>query len=393
MSDTPMASTTRSAPQDKAFSFNILDRDPSSQARRCKLATPHGTIETPAFMPVGTIGTMKGVTPEQLSATQTQIMLCNTYHLQLRPTADVVSHFGGLHSFIGWDKPILTDSGGYQVFSLGRINKISDKGVAFQSHIDGARLWLDAESATEIQNKLGADIIMCFDQCPPLPCDRETIEVAVERTVRWADRCRNAHRREDQWLFGIVQGGLDIDMRRSCLDRLVEIGFDGYAVGGLSVGESHEEMVTILEALESSLPAEKPRYLMGVGMPRDLYASVRLGIDMFDCVLPTRNGRNAYAFTAKGPLKMRNNTHMLSEAPLEDGCDCYTCNNFTRGYIRHLFMAGEMLGPTLTSIHNLRFFQRLMSRMRDLIQTGELETILTEFPVCNAGATGTLDDD
>ncbi len=336
-------------------------------------------------MPVGTSGSVKGVTPDQLEATGGRIILANTYHLQLRPTADVVARLGGLHRFMGWKGPILTDSGGYQIFSLAQISRIDDDGVEFHSHIDGTRLRLDPERATEIQNTLGADIIMAFDQCPPLPCDDQTLSSAVERTVRWARRCKDAHRREDQLLFGIVQGGVDHDRRSDCARRIVDIGFDGYAVGGLSVGESHHQMIDVLDRLQPHLPAEKPRYLMGVGMPRDLYESVRTGMDMFDCVLPTRNGRNAYVFTPTGPLKMRNEAHRRSDQPLEEGCSCYTCCNFSRGYLRHLFISGEMLGPTLASIHNLHFYQRLMAQMRDLIPRGELETIPHEFPVVSAG--------
>ncbi len=366
--------------------FSVSHRDQHCQARRGRLVTPHGAVETPAFMPVGTCGSVKGVTPAQLGETGAQIMLANTYHLQLRPGADVVAELGGLHRFIGWDGPILTDSGGYQVFSLGQINSIDDDGVVFKSHIDGATLRLDPERATQIQNTLGADIIMAFDQCPPLPCDRETLVAAVERTVRWAARCKEAHRREDQLLFGIVQGGVDHEQRRGCAGRLIDIGFDGYAVGGLSVGESHDEMIDTLEQVVPILPAGQPRYLMGVGMPRDLYASVRAGIDMFDCVLPTRNGRNACVFTPGGLLKMRNEVHRLCDDPLQAGCPCYACGRFSRGYIRHLFMAGEMLGPTLASIHNLTFYQRLMSRMRELIPNGELATIPREFPIVTLGS-------
>ena len=363
------------------FAFEVTDRDPDSQARVGRVVTPHGTFDTPAFMSVGTAGSIKGVTPEQVAATGTQIILANTYHLQLRPTAEVVARLGGLHRFMGWNGPILTDSGGYQVFSLARINSIDDDGVEFRSHIDGARLRLDPNIAIDIQNQLGADIIMPLDECPPLPCEGAVATQAVERTVRWAKRSKEAHHREDQWLFGIVQGGLDHDLRRECAERLIETSFDGYAIGGLSVGESHGQMVDVLERLCPILPPDRPRYLMGVGMPRDLYAGVQLGVDMFDCVLPTRNGRNAYAFTATGAVRMRNEAHRLSDEPLEPGCDCSTCARYSRGYVRHLFMSGEMLGPILTSIHNLRFFQRLMGRMRDLIPRGQLATITAEFPV------------
>jgi len=361
------------------FSFSIQSTDNS--ARRGAFHTPHGTVDTPVFMPVGTAGTVKGVTPEQLAKTGAQMILANTYHLQLRPTADVVADLGGLHKFMGWDGPILTDSGGYQVFSLAGINKITDEGVEFRSHLDGATMFLDAKTATDVQNKLGADVIMAFDQCPPLPCTKDVLQKAVDRTIRWARECKDAHTRDDQALFGIVQGGLDREERERCAVAPTEIGFPGYAIGGLSVGETHEEMNHILPAITKCLPANKPRYLMGVGMPRDILAAVTAGVDMFDCVLPTRNGRNSYAFTAGGALKMRNEKHRLDHKPLEEDCDCQVCAKFSRGYIRHLFLAGEMLGPTLTSIHNLRFFQRFMGRIRDLISEGKLATITEEFPI------------
>ena len=361
------------------FPFEIKNTD--GQARRGLLTTPHGVVDTPAFMPVGTAGSVKGVTPTQLAGTGAQIILANTYHLQLRPSAEVVRDLGGLHTFMGWDGPILTDSGGYQVFSLGSINKITDDGVEFQSHIDGARMRLDARTATEIQNKLGADIIMAFDQCPPLPSDREQVSVAVERTIRWAAECKAAHARDDQALFGIVQGGLDLDLRRRCAEALVEIGFDGYAIGGLSVGESRDEMLALLGPVTADLPVDRPRSLMGVGTPADILAAVKAGVDLFDCVLPTRNGRNSHAFTATGVLRLRNESLRLDTAPLEEGCDCEACTRFSRGYIRHLFNAGEMLGPTLASIHNLRFYQRFMARVRDLIREGKLGIIPVEFPI------------
>ncbi len=356
------------------------------------MTTPHGSVETPVFMPVGTAGAIKGVAPDQVRATGTTMILANTYHLQLRPTAEVVRDLGGLHTFMGWDGPILTDSGGYQVFSLAGINKITDEGVEFQSHIDGTRMRLDPKSATEVQNHLGADVIMAFDQCPPLPCSDELMRTAVDRTIRWAQACKKHHQREDQALFAIIQGGLDLDERKRCAEALVEIGFPGYAVGGLSVGESHEEMVRVLGPTVQFLPRDKPRYLMGVGMPHDLLTAVQAGVDMFDCVLPTRNGRNAQAFTAHGPLRMRNEKHRLDTEPFEPDCDCYACQNFSRGYIRHMFNAAEMLGPTLTSIHNLRFFQRFMARIRELIKCGQLATITDEFPIA-AMATPTNDNE
>lgn len=367
------------------FEFDILARD--GLARRGRLQTPHGAVETPAFMPVGTSASVKGVTPAQLRATGAQMILANTYHLQLRPGSEVVRDLGGLHRIMNWNSPILTDSGGYQVFSLSQINRIDDDGVAFQSHIDGARMRLDPEIATRVQNDLGADVIMCFDECPPLPCERDVLVRAVDRTIAWAERCADHHARSDQALFGIVQGGLDVNERGRCAEALAALNFPGYAIGGLSVGESHEEMVRVLEPVAQMLPDAKPRYLMGVGMPRDILAAVRAGVDMFDCVLPTRNGRNAYAFTPTGPLKMRNEQHRLSDVPIEEGCDCETCAGFSRGYIRHLFLAGEMLGPTLTSIHNLRFFQRMMARIRELIPSGELARITDEFPVAGSPVT------
>ncbi len=353
----------------------------SNLARRGRFTTPHGVVDTPAFMPVGTAGTVKGVTPTQLGETGAQMILGNTYHLQLRPGAEAVADLGGLHRFMGWDGPILTDSGGYQVFSLAEISRVTDEGVEFRSHIDGAALRLDPRSATAIQNKLGADVIMAFDQCPPLPCDAETMRVAVDRTIRWAAVCKEVHARSDQALFGIVQGGLDAELRGECAAALIDIGFDGYAIGGLSVGESHEEMTGILPAITQRLPADRPRYLMGVGMPRDLLAAVCAGVDLFDCVLPTRNGRNSQAFTRGGMLRLRNECHRLDTRPLEDDCDCETCRNFSRGYLRHLFNAGEMLGPTLTSIHNLWFYQRFMARLRELIESGEPATIVDEYPI------------
>jgi queuine tRNA-ribosyltransferase len=363
------------------FSFQIESTDPLSSARTGTIGTPHGSFDTPAFMPVGTAGAIKGVTPDQLAATGTQIMLANTYHLRLRPGAEVVKQMGGLQKWSGWQRPMLTDSGGYQVFSLADLNEVTDEGVVFRSHIDGQIIRLDPDTAMDIQNKLGADIIMAFDQCPPIPAPREDVVQAVKRTVRWAHRCRVVHQGDSQWLFGIVQGGLHADLRRQCAEQIVEMGFDGHAIGGLSVGESHEEMIEILHGLTHHLPADRPRYLMGVGTPRDLLAAVLAGVDMFDCVLPTRNGRNSCAFTASGRLKMRNSCHTVSAEPLEPGCDCYACSHFTRAYIRHLFLAGEMLGPTLTSIHNLRFYQRFMQRLRELIRCGKTRTISSEFPV------------
>ncbi|MHC4518637.1 MAG: tRNA guanosine(34) transglycosylase Tgt, partial [Planctomycetota bacterium] len=292
--------------------FSIVTTDPNCAARRAVLTTAHGDVQTPAFMPVGTAGAVKGLTPEQIEGTGAGIILANTYHLMLRPGVDIVEQLGGLHRFMGWDRPILTDSGGYQVFSLNALTRIDDEGVEFASHVDGTRVHLNAEIATEIQSRLGADIIMCFDECPPFPADQDHLEAAVARTIAWARRCKDAHGKTEQLLFGIVQGGIDLALRSHCAEEIIGIGFDGYAIGGLSVGEGHEHMIPTVEHTAALLPADQPRYLMGVGMPMDIIASVRAGVDMFDCVLPTRNGRNAYAFTGEGPLRLRNNAHISS---------------------------------------------------------------------------------
>jgi queuine tRNA-ribosyltransferase len=322
-------------------------------------------------MPVGTAGCVKGITPQQLEATGAQIILANTYHLMLRPGVEVVEEIGGLHRLMAWDKPILTDSGGYQVFSLSELTRIDDEGVEFANHVDGARIRLNAEAAIDIQNRLGADIIMCFDECTPYPVEPDRLKTAVARTIRWAERSKAAHKRPDQLLFGIVQGGIDIELRRDCAAKIVEIGFDGYAIGGLSVGEGHDLMMQTVREVAPLLPADHPRYLMGVGMPADLLAAGAAGVDMFDCVLPTRNGRNAFAFTRQGPLRLRNSAHIRSTEPIEAECDCYTCRHFTRGAIRHFFNCGEMLGPILLSMHNLRFYQRLMSDIREHIERAD----------------------
>ncbi len=354
--------------------FEVIAVDPRCGARRGVLTTAHGPVQTPAFMPVGTAGTVKGLTPDQIEATGAGIVLANTYHLMLRPGVEVVERLGGLHRFMAWDRPILTDSGGYQVFSLSALTRVDDEGVQFASHVDGAKVHLNAEIATDIQNRLGADVIMCFDECTPFPAKPDQLEKAVARTVAWADRCRKAHRRDGQLLFGIVQGGIDLALRSRCADEIVRIGFDGYAIGGLSVGEGHEHMVRTVEHTAALLPSDRPRYLMGVGMPTDIIAAVRAGVDMFDCVLPTRNGRNAFAFTRQGPLRLRNSAHADSTEPIENGCDCYACRRFTRGAIRHFFNCGEMLGPILLSLHNLRFYQRWMDEIRRQIEAGRFDS-------------------
>jgi len=375
--------------------FEVLGRDSHSAARRGVLTTAHGTVQTPEFMPVGTAGAVKGITPEYLEAAGAEIVLANTYHLMLRPGIDTIAALGGLHRLMAWNRPILTDSGGYQVFSLGELTRIDDEGVEFASHIDGTRVRLNAEIATEIQCRMGADIIMCFDECARLPADAAQLRQVVDRTVAWAKRCKatliGEQKTEDgrrttadgavlrppssvlgrPLLFGIVQGGTDLDLRRECAERIVEIGFDGYALGGLSVGEGHAEMVKTVRYTAPLLPDDRPRYLMGVGMPADILAAVLAGVDMFDCVLPTRNGRNAFAFLPGGALRLRNSMHTDSTEPVQPDCDCYCCRHFTRGAIRHFFNADEMLGPILLSIHNLRFYQRLMTDIRLHIEQGD----------------------
>ncbi len=362
-----------------SFGFQVNRCDVDSRARLGRIETPHGPIDTPVFMPVGTRGTVKGLTPDQLREVGTTILLANTYHLALRPGDTVVSDLGGLHRFMGWDGPILTDSGGFQVFSLATLNSIDDDGVTFKSHIDGATVRLDPAGAMRIQENLGADIIMAFDECPKLPATESAMEQAVSRTIRWAAACKGAHQRADQALFGIVQGGLDVDVRMRCLDALAAMDFDGYAVGGLSVGEKPAEMVSLLQAFAWRMPREKPRYLMGVGRPIDIIEAVAAGIDMFDCVMPTRNGRNSWAFVESGEtLRLRNARFLRDDRPLEAACDCYTCKHFGRAYLRHLFLADEMLGPMLVSLHNIAYYHRWMRRIRDAIASARFGDLLEE---------------
>lgn len=320
-------------------------------------------------MPVGTQGTVKGLTADQLRATGAQMVLGNTYHLALRPGEQIVAELGGLHGFMGWPGPILTDSGGFQIFSLAAMTRISEEGAVFRSHIDGSRVSLSPERAVAIQEALGADVAMVLDHVVALPAAADALRDATERTVRWARRCRDAHRRADQAQFGIVQGGMDERLRTTCAAELAALDFTGYAVGGLSVGETPEEMYRVLDFTVPAMPDEKPRYLMGVGRPRDLLEAIGRGIDLFDCVMPTRNGRNALAFTDAGPMRLRNKQYERDPRPLESGCHCLACRH-SRGYLRHLFMAGEMLGPVLLSIHNLTYYQRLLAGAREAIEAG-----------------------
>jgi queuine tRNA-ribosyltransferase len=349
--------------------FTLLSTD--GLARRGRLELTHGVVETPEFMPVGTQATVKGVLPEQLYALGAQIILGNTYHLALRPGDERIARLGGLHRFMNWNRPILTDSGGFQVFSLADLRKLTDAGVTFRSHIDGRLLELTPESAVRIQEHLGSDIAMCLDECPAGNADSAKLREAVRRTILWAERCRSAHRRSDQVLFGIVQGGTDVELRRECAAALLALDFAGYALGGFSVGESPTAMRAALEPSAAALPADKPRYLMGVGRPSDLLDAVAAGIDLFDCVMPTRNARNASAFTADGPIRLRNARHQDDPRPLEADCDCPCCRQFSRAYLHHLFASGEMLGPVLLTLHNLAYYLRLMRDVRSAIERRE----------------------
>lgn len=348
------------------------------KARRGRFSTPHGKCETPMFMPVGTAGTVKGITPKDLRETGAQMILANTYHLMLRPGDEGVAKLGGLHKLMAWDGPILTDSGGYQVFSLAHMRSISDDGVEFQSHIDGARVSLTPARAVEIQRNLGSDVMMQLDVCPPGKAPREEVALAVKLSADWAARGKEAWnaagrmtaQRNPQALFGIQQGGVFDDLRAESARRIVDLDLPGYAIGGLSVGEGHQAMCDVLEEMDNLMPADKPRYLMGVGEPRDILAAVLRGVDMFDCVMPTRNGRNAQAFTWTGRLKLRNSRFTADTQPIEPKCDCYTCRNFSRGTIRHLFTANEMLGPILVTIHNLQFFSEFTAAIRKAVEAG-----------------------
>jgi len=357
--------------------FQVSHRD--GHARRGQLDFPRGSVQTPAFMPVGTYGTVKGMLPRDITAIGAEIILGNTFHLWLRPGTDVIRAHGDLHDFMGWQGPILTDSGGFQVFSLDDLRKVTEEGVAFKSPVNGDKVFLDPETSMRIQRDLGSDIVMIFDECTPYPATEAEADRSMQLSLRWAERSRRAHGDNPAALFGIVQGGMYPELRKRSLDGLVNIGFNGYAIGGLSVGEPKGEMMSVLDALAGLLPAESPRYLMGVGTPADLLEGVLRGVDMFDCVMPTRNARNGHLFTSTGVLKLRNAKHKASTEPVDAECDCYTCSNFSRAYLAHLDKCNEILGSQLATIHNLRFYQRHMAGIRAAIEAGELDRFAEDF--------------
>ncbi len=348
-------------------------------ARRGRLVFDRGTVETPAFMPVGTYGTVKGMLPRDITGIGAEIILGNTFHLWLRPGVDIISAHGDLHDFMGWQQPILTDSGGFQVFSLGDMRRVAEEGVTFKSPVNGDKVFLDPETSMNIQRALGSDIVMIFDECTPYPATVEQARESMELSLRWARRSKTAHGDNPAALFGIVQGGMYPALRQESLSGLMDIGFDGYAIGGLSVGEPKEEMISVLDAIGDALPSLQPRYLMGVGTPADLLESVRRGIDMFDCVMPTRNARNGHLFTSKGPIKLRNARHKTSTQPVDENCDCYTCKHFTRAYLHHLDKCNEILASQLCTIHNLRYYQNHMAGIRSAIAAGELDSFASKF--------------
>lgn len=357
--------------------FELLATD--GRARRGRLAFPRGIVETPVFMPVGTYGTVKGMLPRDIKDIGAQIILGNTFHLWLRPGTEVVRQHGSLHDFMQWQGPILTDSGGFQVFSLGAMRKIREEGVYFSSPVNGDRVFMGPEESMQVQRELGSDVVMIFDECTPYPADFAVAEQSMELSLRWAKRSKIAHADNPSALFGIVQGGMHEALRQRSLEGLLEIGFDGLAIGGLSVGEPKEDMIRILDFLPPLMPENTPRYLMGVGTPADLVEGVRRGIDMFDCVMPTRNARNGHLFVDTGVVKIRNAVHRHDDSPLDESCDCYTCSNFSRAYLHHLVRCGEMLGSMLNTIHNLRHYQRLMAGLREAIQQGTLSHFVDEF--------------
>lgn len=357
--------------------FELLKQQ--GKARRGRLTFDRGTIETPAFMPVGTYGTVKAMTAEELREIGAQIILGNTFHLMLRPGTEIISMHGDLHDFMHWSGPILTDSGGFQVFSLGAKRKITEEGVWFQSPVNGDKVFLSPEISMQVQRALGSDIVMIFDECTPYPATYEQAQTSMQLSMRWAARCKVAHGDNPSALFGIVQGGMYPDLRRESLAGLRELNFDGYAIGGLSVGEPKELMTLVLDEIAHELPTDKPRYLMGVGTPQDLVQAVLRGIDMFDCVMPTRNARNGHLFTSEGEVRIRNSRYKTDTGPLDPNCDCYTCKNYTRSYLHHLDRCKEILGSRLNTIHNLRYYQRVMQEIREAIEAGRLEDYAAAF--------------
>ncbi|WPL19083.1 Queuine tRNA-ribosyltransferase [Thiorhodovibrio winogradskyi] len=366
--------------------FEVLHRD--GLARRGQLRLPRASIDTPAFMPVGTYGTVKGLTPEEVQALGAQIILGNSFHLMVRPGTEIIAAHGDLHDFMHWDGPILTDSGGFQVFSLGDLRKITEQGVHFRSPVDGAKLFMGPEESMAVQRALGADIVMIFDDCTPYPATREQARTSMELSLRWAARSQAAHADNPAALFGIVQGGMFTDLRGASLEGLREIGFDGYAVGGLSVGEPADEREQVLDHLASRLPDDKPHYLMGVGTPLDMIAAVQRGIDLFDCVMPTRNARNGHLFTSQGVVRIRNAVHKTDTGPLDPDCDCATCRHYSRAYLHHLDKCNEMLGARLNTLHNLTYYQRLMRELRAAIEQGRLAALAQSIADAYSDARG-----
>jgi len=357
--------------------FDVMAGD--GAARRGRLTFPRGVVDTPAFMPVGTYGTVKAMTPEELAGLGAQIILGNTFHLMLRPGTEIIAKHGDLHDFMHWEGPILTDSGGFQVFSLAQMRKITEEGVRFQSPVNGSPVELSPERSMAVQKALGSDIVMIFDECTPYPATERQARDSMELSLRWAARSKQAHEGNDAALFGIVQGGMYEDLRHESAAGLMEIGFDGYAIGGLSVGEPEEDRLRVLDTTLPVLPKERPRYLMGVGTPEDIVEAVRRGVDMFDCVIPTRNARNGFLYTRTGTLRIRNARYTDDTGPIDEACGCYTCRNYSRAYLRHLDKCGEILGPRLNTIHNLYYYQELMRGLRDAIAAGELEAFVAEF--------------
>ncbi len=357
----------------RAFMFEVVHRCSDSRARTGRLETPHGIVDTPVFMPVGTLGSVKAAGPDDLEKIGAEIILANTYHLYLRPGHEIIREMGGLHGFMGWQRPILTDSGGFQIYSLATLRTINEEGVLFRSHIDGSEHLIGPEKAMEIQEALGSDIVMAFDECAPYPADYEYVKSSTRLTTRWARRCRERGAGAGQSLFGIVQGGMFRDLRMASAQALVELDFDGYALGGLSVGEDKETRERVIEETIPALPGDRPVYLMGVGTPEDIIDAVRLGVDMFDCVMPTRNARNGSLFTANGRMSIKNARYARDERPVEEGCSCYTCSRFSRAYLRHLFLSKEILAYRLNTIHNLYYYARLMRDIRTAIENDVFE--------------------